>query len=57
MLFSVLTTTVFVLQCLRLGMFELRCDELISALAKRANNISEKIIFKMLKDHQDMSLR
>ncbi|KAK2526126.1 Dnah7 [Columba guinea] len=54
---SVLTTTVFVLQCLRLGMFELRCDELISALAKRANNISEKIIFKMLKDHQDMSLR
>ncbi|XP_064925018.1 dynein axonemal heavy chain 7 isoform X3 [Columba livia] len=44
-------------KCLRLGMFELRCDELISALAKRANNISEKIIFKMLKDHQDMSLR
>ncbi|KAK2532645.1 Dnah7 [Columba livia] len=50
-------TKLFSKWCLRLGMFELRCDELISALAKRANNISEKIIFKMLKDHQDMSLR
>ncbi|XP_031456999.1 dynein heavy chain 7, axonemal isoform X1 [Phasianus colchicus] len=42
---------------LRLGMFELHCDELINALAKRADNICEKIIAKMLKDHQDISVR
>ncbi|XP_021255789.1 dynein heavy chain 7, axonemal isoform X3 [Numida meleagris] len=42
---------------LRLGMFELHCDELINALAKRADNNCEKIIAKMFKDHQDISLR
>uniref|UniRef100_A0A8V0Y274 Dynein axonemal heavy chain 7 n=1 Tax=Gallus gallus TaxID=9031 RepID=A0A8V0Y274_CHICK len=42
---------------LRLGMFELHCDELINALAKRADNICEKIIAKMLKNHQDLSVR
>ncbi|KAM6332812.1 dynein axonemal heavy chain 7 [Podargus strigoides] len=42
---------------LRMGMFELRCDELISALAKRADNICEKIISKVFKDHQDKSMR
>ncbi|NXJ14869.1 DYH7 protein, partial [Odontophorus gujanensis] len=42
---------------LRLGMFELHCDELINALAKRADNICEKIIAKMLKDHQEKNVR
>ncbi|XP_048808316.1 dynein axonemal heavy chain 7 isoform X2 [Lagopus muta] len=44
-------------KCLRLGMFELHCDELTNALAKRADNICEKIIAKILKDHQDISVR
>ncbi|XP_010073247.1 PREDICTED: dynein heavy chain 7, axonemal-like, partial [Pterocles gutturalis] len=44
-------------KCLRLGMFELHCDELISALAKRADNICEKVISKMLKDLQDINMR
>ncbi|KAM9628836.1 dynein axonemal heavy chain 7 [Morphnus guianensis] len=42
---------------LRLGMFELHCDELISALVKRADNICEKVISKMFKDHQDVNAR
>ncbi|XP_028940048.1 dynein heavy chain 7, axonemal, partial [Antrostomus carolinensis] len=44
-------------KCFRLGMFELHCDELINALVKRADNICEKIISRMFKDHQDMSVR
>ena len=47
----------FVLQYLRLGMFELHCDELINALVKRADNICEKVISKMFKDHQDINVR
>ncbi|NWI17514.1 DYH7 protein, partial [Crypturellus soui] len=42
---------------LRLGMFELRCDELINALANRADNICGKIITKMFKDYQDVIMR
>ncbi|XP_015723152.1 dynein heavy chain 7, axonemal isoform X2 [Coturnix japonica] len=42
---------------LHLGMFELQCDELINALARRADNICEKITAKVLKDHQDRSMR
>ncbi|NWW88000.1 DYH7 protein, partial [Rhynochetos jubatus] len=42
---------------LRLGMFELHCDELISALVKQADNICEKVISKMFKDHQDINTR
>ncbi|XP_010190705.1 PREDICTED: dynein heavy chain 7, axonemal, partial [Mesitornis unicolor] len=44
-------------KCLCLGMFELHCDELISALAKRADNICEKVITKMFKDSQDINMR
>ncbi|XP_068804373.1 dynein axonemal heavy chain 7 isoform X1 [Struthio camelus] len=44
-------------KCLRLGMFELHCDELVSALAKRADTICGKMTAKMFKDHQDTSLR
>ncbi|XP_074685677.1 dynein axonemal heavy chain 7 isoform X1 [Strix aluco] len=44
-------------KCFHLGMFELHCDELISALVKRADNICEKVISKMFKDHQDISVR
>ncbi|KAM9284699.1 LOW QUALITY PROTEIN: dynein axonemal heavy chain 7 [Cariama cristata] len=42
---------------LHLGMFELHCDELISALVKRADNICEKVISKMFKVHQDINMR
>ncbi|XP_069839698.1 dynein axonemal heavy chain 7 isoform X1 [Dendropsophus ebraccatus] len=37
----------------RLGMFELHCDELIRALAKRTESICGKLIGKMFKDHQE----
>ncbi|NXY69389.1 DYH7 protein, partial [Glareola pratincola] len=42
---------------LHLGMFELHCDGLISALVKRADSICEKVISKMFKDHQDRIVR
>ncbi|XP_053554548.1 dynein axonemal heavy chain 7 [Bombina bombina] len=38
---------------IRLGMFELHCDELIRALAKRSETICGKLIAKMFKDHQE----
>ncbi|CAI9559486.1 unnamed protein product, partial [Staurois parvus] len=38
---------------IRLGMFELHCDELIRALAKRSEAICGKLIEKMFKDHQN----
>ncbi|KAJ7345507.1 hypothetical protein JRQ81_001457 [Phrynocephalus forsythii] len=44
-------------KCIRLGMFELHCDELIRALTKRADAICSKIIAKMFKDHQDLNTR
>ncbi|NWR70665.1 DYH7 protein, partial [Centropus unirufus] len=44
-------------KCFRLGMFELHCDELISALVKRADNICSKVISKIFKIHQDTSVR
>uniref|UniRef100_A0A8D2L303 Dynein axonemal heavy chain 7 n=1 Tax=Varanus komodoensis TaxID=61221 RepID=A0A8D2L303_VARKO len=44
-------------KCIRLGMFELHCDELIRSLAKRADAICSKIIAKMFKDHQDLNTR
>ncbi|KAK3568802.1 hypothetical protein QTP86_017405 [Hemibagrus guttatus] len=37
----------------RLGMFEVHCHELIHALVKRAEGLREKLITRMLKDHQD----
>nr|XP_008115484.1 PREDICTED: dynein heavy chain 7, axonemal [Anolis carolinensis] len=44
-------------KCIRLGMFELHCDELIRSLTKRADGICSKIIAKMFKDHQDLNTR
>ncbi|KAH0621601.1 hypothetical protein JD844_023099 [Phrynosoma platyrhinos] len=44
-------------KCIRLGMFELHCDELIRALTKRADGLCSKIIAKMFKDHQDLNTR
>nr|XP_033800562.1 dynein heavy chain 7, axonemal [Geotrypetes seraphini] len=38
---------------IRLGMYELHCDELIRALAKRSEAICGKLITKMFHDHQD----
>uniref|UniRef100_A0A8D0HWI6 Dynein axonemal heavy chain 7 n=1 Tax=Sphenodon punctatus TaxID=8508 RepID=A0A8D0HWI6_SPHPU len=51
-----LCTFILVLQYIRLGMFEVHCDELIRALSKRADAICGKIIAKMFKDHQDLNL-
>ncbi len=38
---------------IRVGMFELHCDELIRALTKRAENCENKLLERMLKDHFD----
>nr|KAF6494562.1 dynein axonemal heavy chain 7 [Rousettus aegyptiacus] len=39
----------------RLGMFEIRCEELIRALVKRADVICGKLIAKMFRDHQEVN--
>ncbi|XP_006814570.1 dynein axonemal heavy chain 7-like [Saccoglossus kowalevskii] len=38
---------------IRLGMFELHCDELIRALTKRADNLQSRLLTKMSTDHQE----
>ncbi|XP_053328214.1 dynein axonemal heavy chain 7 [Spea bombifrons] len=42
---------------IRLGMFELHCDELIRALAKRSEAICGKLVAKMFRDHQETNKR
>ncbi|XP_075385072.1 dynein axonemal heavy chain 7 [Tenrec ecaudatus] len=42
---------------IRLGMFEIHCEELIRALVKRADVICGKLIAKMFKDHQEVNTR
>ncbi|KAK7506434.1 hypothetical protein BaRGS_00002546, partial [Batillaria attramentaria] len=42
---------------LRLGMFEVHCDELIRTLAKRADNLRNKLMVKMCRDHQEENKR
>ena len=39
----------------RVGMFELHCDELIRALTKRAEICQNKLLERMLKDHFDIN--
>ena len=34
-------------------MFEVHCDELIRSLAKRADNLRNKLMVKMCRDHQE----
>ncbi|KAF4014246.1 hypothetical protein G4228_005292, partial [Cervus hanglu yarkandensis] len=41
----------------RLGMFEMRCEELIRALVRRADVICGKLIAKMFRDHQEVNTR
>ncbi|XP_069052852.1 dynein axonemal heavy chain 7 isoform X2 [Lepisosteus oculatus] len=43
------------IKVIRLGMFELHCEELIRALVKRAEGLCNKIVAKMMKDHQDIN--
>ncbi|XP_064598423.1 dynein axonemal heavy chain 7-like [Liolophura sinensis] len=38
---------------IRLGMFEVHCDELIRALSKRADALCSKLLARMCQDHQD----
>ena len=38
-------------QVLRLGMFEVHCDELIRSLAKRADQALQRLLNRMMKDH------
>jgi len=38
-------------------MFEMRCEELIRALVKRADVICGKLIAKMFRDHQEINTR
>jgi dynein heavy chain len=40
---------------IRVGMFELHCDELVKALSKRAENCMNKLLEKMSKDHFDIN--
>ncbi|XP_004674896.1 PREDICTED: dynein heavy chain 7, axonemal [Condylura cristata] len=44
-------------KAVRLGMFEVRCEELIRALVKRADVICGKLIAKMFRDHQEVNTR
>ncbi|GAB1284962.1 Dynein, axonemal, heavy chain 7C [Apodemus speciosus] len=39
----------------RLGMFEMHCEELIRSLVKRADVICGKLIAKMFRDHQEVN--
>ena len=39
----------------RVGMFELHCDELIRSLAKRAENLMNKLLERMLHDHFELN--
>ncbi|KAM7316207.1 hypothetical protein ACRRTK_024887 [Alexandromys fortis] len=41
----------------RLGMFEMHCEELIRALVKRADIICGRLIAKMFRDHQEVNTR
>ncbi|XP_033097643.1 dynein heavy chain 7, axonemal-like isoform X2 [Anneissia japonica] len=38
---------------IRLGMFEVHCDELIRALSKRADALASKLLARMCKDHAE----
>ncbi len=40
---------------IRVGMFELHCDELIRSLAKRAETLQNKLLDRMLNDHFEMN--
>ncbi|XP_029081389.1 dynein heavy chain 7, axonemal [Monodon monoceros] len=42
---------------IRLGMFEMRCEELIRALVKRVDIICGKLIAKMFREHQEVNTR
>ncbi|XP_078307189.1 dynein axonemal heavy chain 7 isoform X1 [Panthera onca] len=42
---------------IRLGMFEIRCEELIRALVKRADMICGRLIAKMFRNHQEVNTR
>lgn len=37
---------------IRLGMFEIQCDELIRALSKRAQNICDKLLDRVIEYHR-----
>lgn len=38
---------------MRLGMFEVHCDDLIRSLAKRAEALCQKLLGKMSEDHKE----
>uniref|UniRef100_A0A2R9C426 Dynein axonemal heavy chain 7 n=1 Tax=Pan paniscus TaxID=9597 RepID=A0A2R9C426_PANPA len=45
------------IKTIRLGMFEMHCEELIRALVKRADIICGKLLAKMFRDHQEVNTR
>ena len=57
--FSAIVTSIylFLLQIVRIGMFEVHCDELIQGLCKRAKNLRGRLLQRMLKDHQSYNNR
>lgn len=38
---------------MRLGMFEVHCDDLIRSLAKRSEALCQKLLGKMSEDHKE----
>lgn len=38
-----------------MGLYELHCDELVRALAKRTDNICNKLLQRMIKDNQEQN--
>lgn len=47
----------FITQIVRLGMFEVNCEELIRTLTKRAEALCQKLLSKMLTDHKEANER
>lgn len=44
-------------QVVRLGMFEVHATELIHALVKRAEVLRQKLIDRMLEEHQELNTK
>lgn len=54
---SHLFCNVMAVQVVRLGMFEVHATELIHALVKRAEVLRQKLIDRMLEEHQELNTK
>lgn len=46
-----------VYQVARLGMFEVSADELVRALAKRSNQLFDRLLNHMSRDHNELNMK